>query len=92
MGLNLTKMSKNGQVVIPLEIRKQAKIKPATKLLVVNRGETVILRKVTEEEILHEFDVMEQIDEGEKAIDEGRYLSVDTSMSAEEIDDLIMSS
>lgn len=90
MGLNLTKMSKNGQVVIPLEIRKQAKFKPATKLLVINKGNTVILKKVTEEEILHEIEVMESIDRAEDDFKAGRYVEVDGSMSAEEMDDLLM--
>ena len=91
MTINLTKMSPNGQIVIPAEIRKLAKIKPAAQFIVINKGRDLLLKLVTEEEILHEFEVMEAIDEGEKAIDEGRYVEADTSMSFEEFDKLLMS-
>ena len=91
MAINITRMSPNGQIVIPAEIRKAAKLKPATQFLVVSRGRDLLLKQVTEEEILHEFEVMDAIDEGEKAIDEGRYVEADTSMSFEEIDKLLIS-
>jgi bifunctional DNA-binding transcriptional regulator/antitoxin component of YhaV-PrlF toxin-antitoxin module len=91
MGLYLTKMSPNGQIVLPAEMRRKYRVKPSAQFIVVRKGDGFYLNPVSEEEVLRELEVMELIDEGEKAIDEGRYLKVDSSMSAEEIDDLIMS-
>ncbi len=91
MPINITKMSPNGQIVIPAEIRKAAKLKPATQFLVVTRGNDLVLRPITEDEILHELELMESIDRAEEDFKAGRYVEADTSMSVEEIDELLMS-
>jgi AbrB family looped-hinge helix DNA binding protein len=91
MTLSLTKMSPNGQVVIPAEVRKSAKLKPAAQFIVLNKGRDIVLKQVTEEEILHEIDLMERIDRAEEDFKAGRYVEVDSSMSSEEIDDILMS-
>jgi bifunctional DNA-binding transcriptional regulator/antitoxin component of YhaV-PrlF toxin-antitoxin module len=90
MALNITKMSANGQIVIPMPVRKSAKIKPASQFVVVPKGKDLLLKHISEEDILHEFDVMDRIDDGEHDIDEGRYVEADTSMGFEEIDELLM--
>lgn len=87
--INLTKMSQNGQVVIPAAIRKD--LKPKTQFLVVKKGMDIILRQVSEEEILHELELMERIDEADREIAKGNYVKADTSMSFKEFDDLLMS-
>jgi len=45
MALDLTRLSEKGQIVIPNEIRRQMKLKAGTKFLVLQLGDTIILRK-----------------------------------------------
>ena len=46
MTVSITKISRNGQVVIPKEIRKLAGIKPRTKFLIMKEGEHIVLKPV----------------------------------------------
>ena len=46
MGLGITKISRNGQVVIPAEIRELMGIEPADRFLVINDGDDIVLRKL----------------------------------------------
>ena len=48
--ISTTKMSSRGQVVIPLEMRKD--IKEGDKLIVIRRGNEIILKKSIPESIL----------------------------------------
>ena len=91
MGLNLTKMSPNGQVVIPAALRREYKVKASTQFVVIRKGRGFYLDPISEEEILRELEVMEGIDEGMTAIERGDYVEADTSMSVDEIDKLLMS-
>jgi AbrB family looped-hinge helix DNA binding protein len=91
MTINLTKMSANGQVVIPSEIRKLAKLKPSAQFLVTNSGNDIVLKHVTKEEVLESIELRKKIERGRKDIKEGRYTKVDSSMSAEEVYALLMS-
>jgi AbrB family looped-hinge helix DNA binding protein len=84
MAINLTKMSANGQVVIPAEIRK--KMKPKTQFLIVERGNDLLLKRVTEEEIIKEFDAMDTIDSAEDEFKAGRYTELDSETPFEEFD------
>ena len=45
--LEITSMSSRGQIVIPLNIREQLKLKEGEKFVVVGEDDTVILKKVT---------------------------------------------
>jgi len=91
MGVAITKMSRNGQVVIPSEIRKEAKIKPSTKFIVFNENGNIYLKKIEKKELLMSFDLMRRIEKSEKEIKKGEYVEADTKMSEEDIDDLLMS-
>jgi len=91
MGVAITKMSRNGQVVIPSEIRKDAKLKPSTKFIVFNENGNIYLKKIEKEELLMSFDLMRRIEKSEGEISKGRYVKADTKMSEEDIDDLLMS-
>ena len=91
MGVAITKMSQNGQIVIPSEIRKEAKIKPSTKFIIFNEDGDIYLKKIEKEELLMKFDLMRRIEESEEQIAKGKTLKADTKMSDEEIDDLLMS-
>lgn len=91
MTINLTKMSANGQVVIPLEIRKLAKLKPSAQFLVTNSGNDIVLKHVTKDEVLESIELRKKIERGRKDIKEGRYSKFDPKMSFEEFDALMMS-
>jgi AbrB family looped-hinge helix DNA binding protein len=45
--LATTKMSSKGQVVIPGDIRKQLRLKPGSRFVVVGDGDVVILKEIT---------------------------------------------
>jgi bifunctional DNA-binding transcriptional regulator/antitoxin component of YhaV-PrlF toxin-antitoxin module len=89
MEIAMTKMSQNGQIVIPLEIRKEAKIKPSAKFMVMSEGGNIMLKLVSEEIFKEEMKIMKIIARSEKQIREGKYTVVDTSMSTEEIDKML---
>tara|TARA_Y100000310_G_C20610398_1_gene777707 strand:+ start:1022 stop:1279 length:258 start_codon:yes stop_codon:yes gene_type:complete len=64
MEVSITKISKNGQVVIPSEIRKEAKIKPFTKFLVFNdKKGNIFLKRIKRDRLLE--DVMEAEEQGQ---------------------------
>ena len=44
--LEITSMSSRGQVVIPLDIRQQLKLKEGEKFMVIQQGEMLILKRV----------------------------------------------
>jgi len=53
MGLELTRLSGKGQVVIPTEMRRRMGLSEGTKFLVIGLEDTIILRKlqVSEEKL-----------------------------------------
>ena len=90
MEVALTKMSENGQVVIPMEIRKDAGLEPSTKFLVFNEGGNILLKVIQKEKLAKDIQLLERIQRNEEQIKKGKYTKTDTSMSDEEIDDLLM--
>lgn len=46
MSIELTRLSEKGQVVIPNEIRKRMKLKEGTRFLIVEVGDSLVLRKL----------------------------------------------
>ncbi len=92
MTMMITKMSANGQIVIPAEIRNAAKLKPSTKFAIFYDNGNIFLRKITKEYVKQEIALMKKIAKAEKNIKKGNYVKADTSMNAEEIDDLLMNS
>lgn len=90
MEVAITKISKNGQVVIPSEIRKDANIKPLTKFLVFNEDGNILLKKIREEPLRRDMLLIDKIRSSEENIKNGKFIKADTEMSAEEIDDLLM--
>ena len=91
MDVAITKMSENGQVVIPSEIRKDAGIKPSTKFIVFNEDGNIMLKQIKKEALREDILLIESIRRSEDQIKGGRLVKADTSMSSEEIDDLLMS-
>ena len=90
MEVSITKLSENGQVVIPAEIRRDAGIKPSTKFLVFNEGGNILLKMIKKETLVRDIHLIESIERSEQQIKKGNYVKADTSMSDEEIDDLLM--
>ena len=90
MEVSITKLSENGQVVIPAEIRKDAGIKPSTKFLVFNEGGNILLKMIRKETLARDIHLIEAIERSEEQISRGKSVKADTSMSDEEIDDLLM--
>jgi AbrB family looped-hinge helix DNA binding protein len=91
MEVAITKMSANGQVVIPAEIRRDAGIKPFTKFIVFNEDGNIMLKQIEHETIKDDLLLAARIRKGEMDIKEGRYVKADTKMSFEEFDKLLMS-
>ena len=90
MEVAITKMSKNGQIVIPSEIRKDAGIKPSTKFIVFNEGGNIMLKQIKKEALREDMLLIEKIRKSEEEIKEGKFIKAGTSMEDEKIDDLLM--
>ena len=90
MAIAITKMSRNGQIVIPAEIRKDAGIKPATQFLVFNQDGNITLKKMTEQQLKEEIKFMASLERSERQIKNGEYTTVDADISFEEFDKLMM--
>lgn len=90
MEVALTKISENGQIVIPAEIRKDAGIKPFTKFLVFNEGGNILLKMIRKETLARDVHLLEMIERSEEQVRKGKFTKADNSMSDEEIDDLLM--
>ncbi len=90
MEVSITKISRNGQVVIPAEIRKDAGIEPSTKFIVFNEDGNILLKQIKKEALRDDMLLLEKIKRSEEQIKAGKFVKADTSMSDEEIDDLLM--
>ena len=90
MEVSITKMSPNGQVVIPAEIRLDAGLKPSAKFLVFNQGGNILLKQIKKEKLAGDMALLERIQRSEEQIESGKVTKADMSMSDDEIDDLLM--
>ena len=90
MEVSITKMSENGQVVIPSEIRKDAGITPSTKFIIFNEDGNIMLKQIKKEALRDDMLLIEKIRRSEEQIKGGKFVKADTTMGDEEIDDLLM--
>jgi AbrB family looped-hinge helix DNA binding protein len=90
MEVAITKMSQNGQIVIPSEIRRDASLEPSTKFLVFNEGGNILLKQIRKENLARDIELIQKIEKSEENIAEGKYVKADSEMSDEEIDDLLI--
>ena len=90
MEVAITKISQNGQVVIPSEVRKDAGVKPSTQFLVFNEDGNILLKQIRKESLRDDMMLMDKIRRSEDEIKRGRFVKADTKMSDEKIDDLLM--
>nr|MCK4929486.1 AbrB/MazE/SpoVT family DNA-binding domain-containing protein [Nanoarchaeota archaeon] len=91
MEVSITKMSQNGQVVIPSEIRRDAGIGPSTKFIVFNEGGNILLKQIKKERLVEDIKLINKVIKSEEQIKKGKYTKADTKMKDEEIDDILMS-
>jgi len=91
MEVAITRMSENGQVVIPAEVRRDAGIGPATKFIVFNNGGNILLKQMKKESLAKDMELIEKINRSEEQIRRGKSIRASTKMEDEEIDDLLMS-
>ena len=90
MEVAITKMSPNGQVVIPSEIRKDAGLKPSAKFLVFNQGGNILLKQIKKEKLAKDMALLERIQRSEEQIQAGKVTRANTSLSDEKIDDILL--
>ena len=90
MEVSMTKISNNGQVVIPSAVRLNAGIKPSTKFLVFNNGGDIILKQIKKEHLDGMAQLIMRIEKNEDQIKKGKFVKADTSMGDEDIDNLLM--
>lgn len=90
MEVAITKISKNGQIVIPAEVRADAGIKPSTKFIVFNQDGNIMLKQIKHESLSEDMLLIEKISRSENQLKDGKLIKADTSMSDKEIDDLLM--
>tara|TARA_Y100000310_G_C20174378_1_gene575149 strand:+ start:94 stop:369 length:276 start_codon:yes stop_codon:yes gene_type:complete len=90
MEVAITKISKNGQVVIPAEVRHDAGIMPSTKFIVFNQGGNILLKKIRKDALSDDIRLIEKIGKSEEQVKKGKVVKVDSSMDDEKIDDLLM--
>mgnify|MGYP001604059717 CR=1 FL=1 len=90
MEVAITKMSTNGQIVIPSEIREDAGLKPSTKFIVFNQGGNILLKQINKEKLAEDMELIEKIQRSEEQINKGKFTKVDDSMSDDEIDEILM--
>ena len=55
MEVSITTISKNGQIVIPSDIRVAMGIGPSEKFLVVGEGDTIVLKRLSRESLKREM-------------------------------------
>jgi len=85
-GISITKISSKGQIVIPLEMRKD--LKEGDKLLLIKNGNNIILKKATEtdENFKEDLEFAQRTEEAFKRIEAGEFISVDSENLFEEMD------
>lgn len=90
MEVSITKISDNGQIVIPAEVRKDAGIGAATKFLVFNQGGDIVLKQIRKEELAKSMEIFDRLRRSEEQIQKGRYVKANTKMNDEDIDRLLV--
>ncbi len=84
--ISITKLSSKGQVVIPLEMRKD--IKEGDKLLIIRNGNQIILKKASDldEQLKEDLEFARRTEEAWKRIDRGEGIRMDFDDFLKEMD------
>lgn len=89
MEIAITTISRNGQVVIPSDVRKEAGLTPSTKFIVFNLDGNILLKQIKKEGLRKDLELLERIHRSELQVLEGDAVTIDAAMDAGEIDDLL---
>lgn len=75
-GINVTRMSSRGQVVIPLDMRKD--LHEGDKLIIIKNNNQIILKKVDDfaENIREDLEFARRTEEAWKSYDKGEFISM----------------
>ena len=81
----MTKMSTKGQIVIPVEMRKEFAV--GEKLLVLKSDNKLIIKKASEmdEQLKEDLEFARQTEEAYKSFERGEFISMDFDDFMEEI-------
>jgi len=90
MEVAITRMSENGQVVIPAEVRKDAGIETGAKFIVFNHDGNIMLKQMKKESLAKDMELINSINRSETQISSGKIVKANTKMKDEEIDNLLM--
>ncbi len=76
--IDITKMSSKGQIVIPLELRKD--FNEGDKILVIRNADQIILKKANkvDKQFAEDIEFAKRTEESYKRIESGKYISVDS--------------
>lgn len=85
MSVALTRISPNGQVVIPADVRKAARISSHDQFIVFERDGTILLKKVRPQLFEKDLAILARIAEAEDDIRKGRSLTLPSDLSAAEM-------
>jgi AbrB family looped-hinge helix DNA binding protein len=89
MEVAITRMSQNGQIVIPAEVRRDAGLGSHSKFIVFNKGSNIFLKLVNNAELSEDIKLIERIAKSESQIKSGKIIKADTEMSEEYIDHIL---
>ena len=86
VNIGITKMSSKGQIVIPVEMRKE--IKEGEKLIIIQSEGKIILKKATDadEAFQEDLEFARRTEEAYKRIESGEFISLDSENLFEEMD------
>ncbi len=85
-GIDITKMSSRGQVVIPLNMRKD--LKEGDKLLIIKNGDQIILKKASDfdEQLKEDIEFARRTEQAYKRHEKGEFISMDFDDFIKEMD------
>ena len=74
--INITRMSSKGQIVIPIEMRKDIKV--GEKLIVIRKGDTILLKKAgkLDANLKEDLEFARRTEEAWKRYDRGEFKSM----------------
>lgn len=84
MEFELTRMSPNGQIVIPAEIRRSAKFDAKDRFIVISENDTIIIKKLTRADFAKDLALLGRIAEAEEQVRKGETLTLPASMPIKE--------
>ena len=90
MEFEFTRMSPNGQIVIPAEIRKSAKFDAKDRFLVISENDTIIIKKLTRTDFAKDLALLERIAEAEEQVRKGETITLPGHLSPRELDKRLM--